>query len=1280
MRLLKNIFGSDSLALSTMLTVFIGGIAIGAFLSGRLINRSFGAGRIEDRYKSLILLLLYAVFEFVLGFYALMVPSVLGQNLIGMVWDSFAGFTMLAPWLAACTKFVFAFVLLIIPTLLMGLGFPLLSELLVENHKSQSKDLHQDREILEDDYKLVIGNLYATNTMGSILGALACGFFLLPYLGLRSSVYLGAGLNFAIVLILIFLLFVNRKFIEDINLDKLFDELCFTLIKVISVEAPTKVTRNHYQDLGWKRYRLVCFVLLAIAFAIGFVNLSMEILWTKLLSLVIGSSTYSLTIILVAVLSGISMGAYALNYLVKNLHRLHLDYLSFLKSLIFVFAVLVALSFSFFNKLPWLFLDLNQYLSSLFEACSSSQLWLVETIVKFIVAVLIVFPVTFVEGVIFAFVLFLISSDSNLVAEEDLEPVGARVAKASYCNTLGAILGSFLTGFVLLPVFSNFGSGIFLTSRFFVVFCFLMFLLPLILDEETDWLKNSSILVVMIVLALWFMPNFEPQKLISGVSIYQGHHFKNLDKHQFDQVSKDEILFHKEGVNSIITVVRNTAANAIFLKSNGKIEAGKPIDLRQPSKADMVTQVLLGTLPIVINPDARKAMLIGMGSGISLKSLAVTGSNEKLERVDVCELEKLVYEAADKFFVSKYPARPQINRYVIDARNFVQAQKHGEGKGSYDIIISQPSDPWLSGALFTYEFWSMAEKLLSERGIFVQWLQLYSLEPEYLNITLRTFQKVFPEMMIFQPGNAAELLLIGAKTSYDLDMKRIQRVLSHQEIVKELQRIGIESEADLFSNLILDPQSLKEMLQEDLGSGVDRELAKKSNFVRFVKNVSNSTNLYKPTLTKEFLDQNQNTSKKIKTKINARINTDNNMMLEFHVSKKLQDFYATIAKNINVLAKYSSADNLIEFFAESATNDFLFELAKAHASKFNWGEALVANNIDVYNVDYELEFNKNLHGKLAEGIAEAMQLIAYTPGGFLALHEVYKAQLLPEKAEAALFEAITLFSDAVTREKRGKQYNLVIFDGLLDGKSLLTDYQLYSLAYLYFLDGNNDFATDLLTLAIDTHSKDDSKVDDNALQKYKLLEFNIQAKALAKRVGSQAGDFEEARLMHKMEQILSSSHLKASTCSKMAKIIRQLIDARPSLQEDFEDEYVSLLNKSLELNASDVQAHLLLGEYYYKQLPHSQIEIAKEEYNTTIDKAIIYLKSALELSPFSVRANYYMSQLQYRIANVDLAYKHSQRLNNLCALELLCTQELSPDELKSAQELSEKLNKLLANK
>jgi spermidine synthase len=1277
-RLLKNIFGSDSLALSTMLIVFIGGLGLGALVSGRLIKNSFSASLANHKYKTITLITLYALFEFILGAYALGVPTIFGQNLIGLIWDGGAALSLQVPWLAAFIKFIFTVALLIFPTLLMGLGFPIMSELLIDNHKAKAKTTYKDLDIIEDSYKLAISNLYATNTLGSILGAFVCGFFLLPQVGLRTSVYLGSAINFLIVLLVLLLVLINANLLKKIDLETLAEQTLKSIQRIFNFSDLFKPQELVAMNASERRYKFVCTILLAIAFAIGFMNLSLEILWTKLLSLVIGSSTYSLTIILIAVLSGISMGAYALNPLLKLFHKFNIDYLNLLKGLLLLFASLVAISFSLFNSMPWIFLSLNQLIVELGEIQSSSGMWLVETLVKFLVSLFIVFPVTFVEGIIFAFVLFLMASNSSLLEETLMEPVGTRVARASYFNTFGAILGSFFTGFILIPFLSNFGSGTLLTSKFFILVCFLFFLLPFLLEEDPDWIKSISLIAVITALSLWFLPQFQANTMVSGVSIYQNQYFRNIDKKTFDQAhsdQKEKILYHKEGANAIVTVVENKKANAFFLKSNGKIEAGKPIDPSIPSKADMITQVLLGAIPIVLNPDSQKAILIGMGSGITLKTLSLAGSNQKLKQIDVCEIESRVFEAADRFFTNKYPLTPKINRYVIDARNYIQAKKLTSQEFPYDIIISQPSDPWISGSLFTYEFWSMSEKLLSEDGLFVQWLQLYSMDPAYLNIAIRTFQKIFPETMIFRPYNSAELILVGSKSQINIRMQRIKEIFSDRRFSQELQKTGIENEADFFANLLLDPKSVREYLQDSLNQGIERDLADKTNFVKFVKNISANTTLYKPSLTKEDLKNSKPTQQYSYKKLKPRLNTDNNMMLEFHVSRKLQDFYLTISKNISTLSQYVSPDNLIEFFAESGSNDFLFELAQAHASRFNWGETLVTYNIDTKNIDYEREFNKSINGRLAEGIADALQIITKTPAGFLTLHNVFQAELLPEKSYSMVYSAMDFYSDNVTRQQIGDQFNVMIFEGLVDSSTILSDYQLYSLAYLNFLNSNFEMANDLLTLAYDTQARE-NKSSGVYLQKYKLLEFKI----LSKRDLSNLTESSIEEIRKLLGKILILDNLKPSSYLDLALSLKIAMEADPAAFIALKKDYLALLEKSRSLNPNNYLVHELIGEYFFNKIPKSQIQLMDKKFDKDVSRAIAFLKYSLDLNPFGVKSNYLMSQLQYLIGNIDLAYKHSSRLSTLCELNLLCSQNLNPDQLKSAEELQNKLNNIFSSK
>ncbi len=1285
-RLLKHVFGSDSLALSTMLTVFIGGIALGTFISGKLIEYYFRFDRdLDDKSQNALnlgqgysLMFSYCLVELALGLYALLIPILLGPHVLGNIWSIFAGYSLENAMIGSLLKFSISSLLLIIPTMLMGISFPILTELLAIHNGKNFTEHHTDQ--------FAAANLYATNTFGAIIGAIVGGFYLLPQLGLNNSVYLAAMLNIGIAIFCSLWFLINQDNFTGANPLQVLDFISAAAEKLNSAVVKTKLAHIKPND-NEKKYHRTIAILLIISFTIGFINLSLEVIWTKILTLVIGSSTYSLSIILIAVLIGISAGAYLLHWIIKIANFLKITYIKFLKISLFSFAVLIFISSSFFNQLPWLFLNLSQALIT----DSESSTWFITNILKFCIVAIIAIPVTFVEGVIFAFILYLISSDTNLIESKLLEPVGTRVARASYINTAGAIIGSFITGFFFIPLLGKFGSGIYYSLEIFIVIAFLLAILPYSLNEEeaTPTVKQSKLygsreekikdglqawfapksndnifkpswtmlpIIISMLVAMIFLPQLNTQEIASGVSVYNGLKFKSINKSQYKNAIAEKILFHKEGLNSIVTVVENDAANAIFLKNNGKIEAGKPIRPEDPSKADMLTQILLGQLPIMVKPESRNALLIGMGSGISLKSLAKAGSKAKLTKIDICEIEEQVFRAAEKFFNA--PTGPnykgvELRRHVTDARNFLLALNPSpEAVANYDLIVSQPSDPWISSALFTQEFWQLAANNLNEQGVFVQWLQLYSIDPEYLKIALTTFQSIFPEVLVFRPGNAAELIIVGSKSEIDIDSIQIQNLIAQKDIRKELTQININNEAELLSSLILVPESVKAIINTNgLNSAVHPN--KQIKILKYISKIDKDSTQYQPKLTSLEPSAENSISKTNGFTAFNSLNTDDNMLLEFHTSQKISEFYETLKQNESFLMDQVDPNAIIRFLAEQKDPNLLMKIARADS-----------------------QISTKFHQKMALGLAQELYNINQSPASALTLYEVYKNSGEDQKAESILYEAQSKFSDLLSINKKAK---LTIFEGLIEGPSL-DDFQLASLAEIYGHSHDWAKAEALIGKALELNPYNaDLFIDQADIRLKQVQSQSTQGKLSTKAQTKLKNELADIQLGY--DNAIDKDNLNARAYAQLAKFYLYQASALTEQGSEletasFKAKAIDNLNKAIKINPRNADTQLTLAEIYLATLPESQLALAKAP-EASIEKALKYLRNSILLNPYSLEANYQMADLEYKIGNLDLAYKHVRRLMKFCETGSRCVDELGPEKLEKAHKLSEKLEKLI---
>ncbi|MEK6716361.1 MAG: fused MFS/spermidine synthase, partial [candidate division NC10 bacterium] len=206
------------------------------------------------------------------------------------------------------------------------------------------------------------------------------------------------------------------------------------------------------------------------------------------------------------------------------------------------------------------------------------------------------------------------------------------------------------------------------------------------------------------------------------------------------------LLYYREGLTATISVHRSAGSDYLYEKINGKVDA---------SYGDTPTQLMVGYLPMLLNPGAKRVLVIGMGSGMTAKAVAAF----PVEQLEVAEIEPAVIEGA-RFFAEKNGRihdDPRVRFIHADGRNYLLAVRQ-----RYDVIISEPSNPWIAGIgnLFTREYYQLARASLTEGGVFGQWMQTYAMAPEDLRMVYRTFAEVFPDVS-FWAVNDSDMLLIG---------------------------------------------------------------------------------------------------------------------------------------------------------------------------------------------------------------------------------------------------------------------------------------------------------------------------------------------------------------------------------------------------------------------------------------------------------------------------------------------------------------------------------------
>jgi spermidine synthase len=680
---------------------------LAAFFFGLALG-SFLAERLtRNRINSL---LPYALLEAVIGLSGLALLPIL-LNLDGVMALIPAAGTEL--WL----KFAIAAALLIIPTTAMGATFPVMAAVLIRTQEHVGTRISQ---------------LYGFNTFGAVLGAGLSGFVLIPAWGLDGAIYAAATLNAIVV--------VGATIA---NFAAPLRPISMTAPQVEGAEAPSPAASTDTSSMRWRAA--------ATLVATGFASVAAQVGWTKYLAMFTGSTIYGLSAILTVFLAGIAVGSWVIGTFIDRIARPRL----FMAGGLLALAATLVLARAGLSLLP----PVQGALNVLgIEGVS-------DHLVRLAIVLVLIFPPTFVFGMLFPINLKLYCGDVSGVRK--------RVGEAYALNTLASIGGAVLAGFWIIPAF---GTDVLLTGV-----ALGMALLPLVWGGEgLQRIQRFAIpaLVLVVLAGNQVLGHLDFKALVASVG--------------YDDSSRDgktgDFLFLKEGKAGVITLVSYDGKSA-RLQNNGLNES--QISLTNSNNL-LTTEALLGLVPYLLHQDAKSAFMLGFGGGISTTALTMTG----LEKIHVVELEPAVVDAVRT--IKDGPATalddPRVSLEFNDARNTLLVQPT-----TYDIIVSQPSHPWLSGSanVFTQEFWAVAKSRLNDGGVFSQWVNLFQMDATTLKALLKSFYTVFPEGLVLANNNAKDLIMIGSTGPLTFDYARIDKILAQPKVRQRLESSGIFTTQDV---------------------------------------------------------------------------------------------------------------------------------------------------------------------------------------------------------------------------------------------------------------------------------------------------------------------------------------------------------------------------------------------------------------------------------------------------------------------------------------------------
>jgi spermidine synthase len=698
LQLLQLVIGSSAVSLGVLLGTFMGGMCLGSILLPRLISKR--------RHP----LRAYALLEAGIGILGITLWFALPP--VARFYAGQAGHGLPAILLRGLV----CGICLLPPTMLMGATLPAISRWLKTTPHGVSW----------------LGFFYGGNLAGAVLGSLLAGFYLLRVLDMEVATFVAAAMN-ALVAIIGF---------------------------VLAASTPGPVSDPNPEAQPVKPAPGSRWVHLAIALS-GMSALGAEVVWTRLLSLLLGGTVYTFSIILAVFLVGLGIGSSAGSFLARTLARPRIA----LGACQLLLTGAIAWSAWMINKsLPYWPVDP--------ELTSNAWISFQLDLVRCLWAIL---PATCLWGASFPLAL-------AAVAAPGQDP--ARLVGGVYAaNTVGAIIGALATSLVFIAWI-----GTQHAQQVLVVIAAIAAILMFATGarpSQQDEAPNSagvfaSLATVGIAVGLVLCVPVLPWGLVAH------------GRYLATKGDQGRLIYMGEGMNASVAVTE-TADGIRNFHVSGKIEAST-------DPRDMRLQRMLGHIPALLHPDPRSVLVVGCGAGVTAGSFIM---HPGIQKIVICEIEPLIPRVvATNFAKENYNVvrNPRVQVVYDDARNFVLTSKD-----KFDIITSDPIHPWVKGAatLYTKEYFEMCREHLNPGGFVTQWVPLYESNPGVVKSEIATFFEVFPGGTIWandQNGKGYDIVLLGQAGPTKINVDDLQARLDRSDYVDvgvSLREVGFKTAIDL---------------------------------------------------------------------------------------------------------------------------------------------------------------------------------------------------------------------------------------------------------------------------------------------------------------------------------------------------------------------------------------------------------------------------------------------------------------------------------------------------
>ncbi len=676
MRDFRLIFGASTVATGAVLAIFMGGLGLGSALLGKR----------ADRHPHP--LAFYGQLEMLIALSAAITPLLLMAIRAG--YFAIGGAAALGTVMATLVRIVLSALVLAVPTILMGGTLPAMARAVETN---------------DDTGRRRLALLYGINTLGAVFGAVIATFVLLERFGNRTTLLIAAVLNLALGAIAYF---GGRRIAKQ-------DQAA--IVEPLRASAmPARL------------------VLIAAAL-VGFAFLLMELVWYRMLSPLLGGTTFMFGLVLAIALAGIGIGGalYSFGSRARTATATAFAVTCTLEALAMIIPFALGDRIAVFaNALRSL---------RVFGFSGHVISWTMVTTG-------VVLPAAIVAGYQFPLLISLLGRGR--------ESVGREVGMAYAWNTGGSIAASLLGSFVLIPMLGARGSWKLATGVLVVLGAATLFYA---MREPAR--KYAFAAGAAAALTIGLMLSLGPSSLWrhSGIGAGRAPMLTTPNElREWTNNNRNATIFEKDGRESSIAL---HAGDDLGLIVNGKSDGS--------ARNDAGTQVMSGMLPMLVHPNAKSAMVIGLGTGTTSGWIAEIPT---MERVDVVELEPIVVDIAGYYAPVNRNAlqNPKHHIAVGDAREVLLTSRQ-----QYDVIFSEPSNPYRAGiaSLYTRDFYSSVVNRLGRNGLFVQWMQMYSIDAATMKTIYATISSVFPNVDTWTT-TTGDIVLVASREPivYDANVMR----------------------------------------------------------------------------------------------------------------------------------------------------------------------------------------------------------------------------------------------------------------------------------------------------------------------------------------------------------------------------------------------------------------------------------------------------------------------------------------------------------------------------